>query len=1441
MAYDRSVPILGVLLSFLFASALPHSQACFAQNRDPSQFYTRKATWQETLRLSREAAIRQQGEAKPIRPLPDFGRSDYTLTAWIRTTTGGTVFSISSANGVWAERGGKAIFVRNGLLGFDACCVGVLSGRTNVADGKWHHVAVTFEGAGKNRLTLYVDGTPDGGGNLTPDADVVGHILRIGLTARDFWPPNGFKGDLDEVRLYDKALTPVEIAASCKGPTPPAPDRLVACWTFDSDATDTSGNGRNGSLRNAQCVDGKVGKALQFNGQGSVEIRRDELQHIRAALWRSVERDFADALPRREIAWEQQDRIWEADWKPGDLSGLAHRYAEACRRLPTLAERAARSAPAVRTDADLQAVRQIYYLSRRFDAATAGLRAINSKSLRLAIDDLTRDFPEAYPKGSYYARQMAHCEKDTPALLERLAAGDERALADVEELVKVSREALLSNPLLSFDRLLVIKRNPRQLGLMQNWESNSSLPHTGYDNEISTLSPVRPEGELTPLFRPDGNGSKFVGDVDLHPDADRMLFSMPGANRRWQVFELKTDGTGLRQLPLIEQPDVDNYDACYLPNGNVIFCSTAPFVGVPCVTGSSHVCNLYLLDTPSGRIRRLTYEQDHDWCPTVLGNGRVLYLRWEYSDIPHYASRILFHMNPDGTEQMEYYGSNSYWPNAMFYARPVPNHPTKFVAVIGGHHGVPRMGELVLFDTAQGRREAGGVIQRIPGYQKKVEPIIRDQLVDGSWPKFLHPYPLSDKYFLVSAKPTPDSNWSIYLADVFDNMTLIKEVEGYALLEPVPFRKTTTPPVIPSRVQPDCSDALIHLTDIYVGNGLKGVPRGTVKKLRLFTYHFAYHGMGGQANRIGLDGPWDIKRIIGTVPVEPDGSASFRVPANTPISIQPLDGGGNALQLMRSWMTAMPGEVLSCVGCHESQNSGPPTRSSLASRRAPSEITPFQGPTRGFDFSREVQPVLDQYCVGCHGGQKQADGKAIVDFRPLREVRLDGVDLRAKYGFQFTSSYFALRRFVRAPPMESDMHLLTPCEYHADTTELVQILRKGHHGVTLPPEAWDRLITWIDLHTPAHGTWHEIVGDQKVNHQRDRRREMTKRYAGIDEDPEAMTAPTPLPPSPKAPVEQARKSAEDVRCAGWPFGADEAKRRQSAAGPAKFTVDLGRGVELKLVRIPAGEFIMGDPQGEADERPLTRVHIRQPFWMGMFEVTNEQYALFDPTHDSRIESGDFLHFSVEERGYPANGAKQPVVRVSWDRARGFCRWLSDRTGRPFTLPTEAEWEYACRAGANSPMSYGDPETDFSQFANLADAAFKHIDTYDPWKLPSGAIPQWRPAVARVNDKFRISAPVGTYQPNAWGLHDMHGNAWEWTRTTCKAYPYDAADGRDDPRTAGAKIVRGGSWHDRPHRARSASRGAYDPWRQVFNVGFRVICTDGAGTPGALSRAPDTAR
>jgi formylglycine-generating enzyme required for sulfatase activity len=271
---------------------------------------------------------------------------------------------------------------------------------------------------------------------------------------------------------------------------------------------------------------------------------------------------------------------------------------------------------------------------------------------------------------------------------------------------------------------------------------------------------------------------------------------------------------------------------------------------------------------------------------------------------------------------------------------------------------------------------------------------------------------------------------------------------------------------------------------------------------------------------------------------------------------------------------------------------------------------------------------------------------------------------------------------------------------------------------------------------------------------------------------------------------------------------------------------------------------MGDADGCDDERPLARVKIGEPFWMGRLEVTNEQFACFDPAHDSRLETGDFLQFSVQERGYPTNGSRQPVCRLTWHEAMAFCRWLSARTGLGFTLPTEAQWEWACRAGTATPMNWGSTETDFSKLANLADCTLRFVDTFG-WGLPSGAVPPWRPAIESVNDGFKVSAPVGTFDPNPWGLCDMHGNVSEWTRSLYKPYPYREDDGRNagiadwrlpraDLKTqsetgnrqsaiAQRLVVRGGSWYDRPRFARSAYRMSYPAWQGVYDVGFRVVC------------------
>jgi formylglycine-generating enzyme required for sulfatase activity len=319
---------------------------------------------------------------------------------------------------------------------------------------------------------------------------------------------------------------------------------------------------------------------------------------------------------------------------------------------------------------------------------------------------------------------------------------------------------------------------------------------------------------------------------------------------------------------------------------------------------------------------------------------------------------------------------------------------------------------------------------------------------------------------------------------------------------------------------------------------------------------------------------------------------------------------------------------------------------------------------------------------------------------------------------------------------------------------------------------------------------------------------------------------------PVMPPLRARPAPSNVTVPGWPFTPDEAKRRQQDAardpgsgkpGQTDVQLDLGSGLAMHLVLVPAGEFLMGDAAGCDDEQPASPVRIERPFWIGKFEVTNQEYALFDRQHDSRYIS--LYGKDLIVRGLPVNRPKQPVVRVPWTGAMEFCEWLSERTGRRFSLPTEAQWEWACRSGGAAAMSYGSVDVDFGKLANLADKRLVLASVY------SGQAFDWMPKVAAVDDGACVTSEVGKYAPNAWGLSDMHGNAAEWTRSLDRAYPYRDDDGRNEPAAAGNRVVRGGSFEDRPHRARSAFRLSYPAWSSVYNVGFRVVCE------GPMARRP----
>ncbi len=238
---------------------------------------------------------------------------------------------------------------------------------------------------------------------------------------------------------------------------------------------------------------------------------------------------------------------------------------------------------------------------------------------------------------------------------------------------------------------------------------------------------------------------------------------------------------------------------------------------------------------------------------------------------------------------------------------------------------------------------------------------------------------------------------------------------------------------------------------------------------------------------------------------------------------------------------------------------------------------------------------------------------------------------------------------------------------------------------------------------------------------------------------------------------------------------------------------------MTFVYIPAGEFINAEGQKET---------IKKPFWMANTEVSLAQYRQFNPDYKNGVYD---MHWKDQvNRGYFMNEPDFPVIRTTWNNSQEFCKWLSKKSGKTVTLPDNNQWEWAARAGSAQAMNYGDLKSDFAKHANLADISLQKMAVKGvnpkPIKNPSSRF-DFIPKIASVNDGALHLAKVGSYQPNLWGLHDMHGNVAEWSST-------DYSDGK--------KTILGGSWRDRPFRAAVGYTLGFPAWQKVYNVGFRVI-------------------
>ncbi|MBT3198299.1 MAG: hypothetical protein HN350_00115 [Phycisphaerales bacterium] len=472
-----------------------------------------------------------------------------------------------------------------------------------------------------------------------------------------------------------------------------------------------------------------------------------------------------------------------------------------------------------------------------------------------------------------------------------------------------------------------------------------------------------------------------IRDPDVSYDGKRVLFSWKKSDRKddYHLYEMDLARRKIKQLTT--GLGFADYEGCYLPDGNIMFNSTRCVQTVDCWW--TEVSNLYICDAQGKHMRRVGFDQVHSNYPQVLADGRVIYTRWDYNDRGQLYPQPLYQMNIDGTAQTEYYGNNSWFPTTIAHARGIPGSD-KLIALASGHHSI-QAGALILIDVNKGRQETSGATLVAPLVTDKKDR--RYRRVDGYTGfngHFMYPYAINETEYVASysaSQTRRDSmnGYGVYYVRQDAARELLVDDPKISCNQPVFLIPRKVPPIRPSTVDYTKTTGTYYVQDIYFGPGLKGVERGTVKKLRVVALDFRAAGVGSNNNGgpgggalvstpIAINnGTWDVKTVLGQADVYPDGSAFFEVPARTPLYFQAIDAKGDVVQSMRSWSTLMPGEKFSCIGCHESKSAASPAgKTTRAMTAGPKKLTPFYGSPQGFSFPKIIQPILDKHCIKCH-------------------------------------------------------------------------------------------------------------------------------------------------------------------------------------------------------------------------------------------------------------------------------------------------------------------------------------------------------------------------------------------------------------------------------------------------------------------------------------------
>jgi hypothetical protein len=678
--------------------------------------------------------------------------------------------------------------------------------------------------------------------------------------------------------------------------------------------------------------------------------------------------------------------------------------------------------------------------------------------LRAAIRDLRATFSDRYPRGPGFLARL-------DGLVDRAKrAGGEQTARAQAELDLLRREALVANPLVSGRPILFVTRKQFRPDhhntetMFQTGEINTGSFEGGGALKTLEFAPDGREKTRTLLELPQG----IVRDPDVHFDGAKILVSMRRDRADdYHLYELQADGSGLVQLTF--GFGVTDVDPIYLPSGQIIFTSTRQ--PKYCMCNRHIMGNLFRIEADGSKIEQLGHNTLHEGHASLLPDGRVLYDRWEYVDRNFGSAQGVWTIFPDGTQPMVWYGNSSRSPGGVLDARAVPGAEA-IIATFSSCHDRP-WGALAIVDRRRGVDGRAPVVRTWP-------PQAIDLVDQGDYdifqrvqPKYEDPYPLSDKYFLCSRMVGRGEEMGIYLLDVFGNEILL-HAEAPGCFDPMSLGLRARPPALPSRTAPARAEGNFLVANVYVGTGMDSVARGSVKHLRVvespekryWTNPAWDGGTGQQAPGMNWD-DFNNKRILGTVPVEPDGSAYFSVPADTFVYFQLLDERGMMIQSMRSATAVRPGETTGCTGCHEGRRTATPTVAlPQAARRPPSRLAPWYGPPRKFSYLAEVQPVLDKHCVTCHDFTQPAGKK---------------LNLAGDAGLIFNTSYIEFRskgyvRVVGAGPPE----VLPPKQWGSHVSPLAKTLLQGHGNaeidrqVKLDREAIDRIITWIDINAPYY-------------------------------------------------------------------------------------------------------------------------------------------------------------------------------------------------------------------------------------------------------------------------------------------------------------------------------------------------------------------------------------